>query len=237
MHRLRRLGRLRGLLAAGEHFVVRDLAAELGVSTRTLMRDLDLLRDDGLLIETDRGRGGGVRLARRHAAGRVQFTTVEAMSLLVSLAIAERLEASLLDPGLSHARQKIAAAFVRSEQDKIRALRRRVLVGAPASPRVAESYRAEGCGDIGQVRQSFFGQRLLEIVYRGERGETRRRIEPQFIYLTPPAWYFLAWDHLRDGVRAFRFDRIVRARVTDRTFRLRSPVLFHAAAETGAETL
>jgi predicted DNA-binding transcriptional regulator YafY len=80
--------------------------------------------------------------------------------------------------------------------------------------------------------------RLFDLRYRDERGvETTRTIEPQFLYLNPPVWYLLAWDHLRNGVRALRFDRLVRASVLEQSFRLRPASVFLSAAEAGVESL
>jgi predicted DNA-binding transcriptional regulator YafY len=234
MNRLIRLQRLRGLLASGEHATASALGAALGVSVRTVMRDLTLLRDEGLFIEADQGRGGGVRLARGHAAGGVQLTTAEAMALLVSLAVAEKLSTPLVEPAARAARQKIAAVFARPERERIRALRRRVLVGAPASARVLNSYRPERVQHANEIRRAFFEQKLLSLAYCDEKGaRTRRTVEPHFLYLNPPAWYLLAWDELRAGVRAFRFDRIGAATVLERSFRLRNAAEFLAAAEAG----
>lgn len=238
MVRLKRLERLRGLLAAGELVTVAALADEVGVSVRTLMRDLDFLRDDGLLIETDRGRGGGVRLARGHAAGRVQFSAAEAMTLLLGLALADSMRSPLGAPAARTARQKLAAVFARPEQERIRALRKRVLIGAPASLKVIESYQPNLCQSAEEIRRAFFEQRLLDVSYRDERRAlTRRTIEPHYLYLNPPAWYLLAWDHLRGAVRAFRFDRIAAAAGLERGFRLRNASAFLEAAEAGAEML
>jgi len=235
--RLRRLERLRGLLAGGVDATIDDLAASLDVSRRTLTRDLDVLRDDGVLLETDKGRGGGVRLARSHASGRVQLSTPEALSVLVSLAIAEKLQSPLLGSSSRAARQKIAAIFAHADRERVAALRRRILVGAPASIRVLSSYQLIRT-DSTAVQDAFFEQRLLDIRYRDERSaESARTIEPQYIYLNPPAWYLLAWDHLRDGVRAFRFDRILGARLRSKVFRLRPAAPFLQAAESGVEIL
>jgi predicted DNA-binding transcriptional regulator YafY len=237
MNRIQRLERLRGLLAGAAETTAAELASGLGVSLRTVMRDLDVLREDGVLLETDRGRGGGVRLARGHSAGRVQLSTAEALGLLVGLAIAERLEAPLLDASTRSARQKIAAIFSRTERDRIMSLRRRILVGEAASPRVLASYDAAKGGNEA-ARRAFFDMRLLAIHYRDERGaQSSRTIEPQYLYLNPPVWYVLAWDRLRDAVRAFRFDRIQHAETRSDSFRLRPSAPFLAAAEADIETV
>ena len=62
--RLNRLEELKGLLKAREHITAGELAAELRVSLRTVRRDLEILRDGGMPVESDRGRGGGLRLHR-----------------------------------------------------------------------------------------------------------------------------------------------------------------------------
>ena len=51
---------------------------------------------------------------------------------------------------------------------------------------------------------------------------TVREVEPHYLLLSWPAWYLLVWDHLRGAVRALRVDRIEAARVSTRTFRVRS---------------
>lgn len=238
VERLDRLERLRGLLAGGDHRIAADLAEALGVSRRTLMRDLDLLRAEGAAIESGRGRGGGLRLARGGRTGRVAFRADEAVSVLLSLAIAEKLHAAILGPGVARARQKIAAVFGGPDLTRLSSLRRRILIGAPASVRVAASYDAVAARHGAVIREAFIDLRLLEIVYRDERGaKTERRVEAQYFYLNPPAWYLLAWDGLRDGVRAFRFDRIGQARLLDARFRLRPSAPFLAAAEAGVERL
>jgi predicted DNA-binding transcriptional regulator YafY len=54
-----RLDALKDLLAERDVTTAADLAADLGISVRTLQRDLAVLRDLGTPIEGDRGRSGG----------------------------------------------------------------------------------------------------------------------------------------------------------------------------------
>src|SRR5262245_27330101 len=138
--RLRRLDELQGLLKAREHVTAAELAAELGVSLRTLNRDLELLRESGVPIESDRGRGGGLRLQRNWALGRLHLSPVEAIDLLLSIAIAERMNSPLLLQQLAPIKRKVASAFSEGYQGRIRDLRKRILVGQPASPRVMASF-------------------------------------------------------------------------------------------------
>lgn len=236
--RVRRLEELKGLLKAHEHVTAAVLAEELGVSLRTLNRDLDLLRAEGVPIESDRGRGGGLRLQRNWALGRLHFSPEEAIDLLLSIAIAERMNSPLLLQGLAPIKRKIVAAFPNGYQSRIRALRKRILVGNPASERVLASFSPLPRGALGGVAEAFFNMRRLSIRYVDGNGTTTvREIEPHFLYLNVPVWYLLAWDRLRSAIRYFRVDRIRSATPLEESFRMADPALFLAVAESGIEAL
>ncbi|MGQ0457229.1 MAG: helix-turn-helix transcriptional regulator [Hyphomicrobium sp.] len=238
LSRLQRLERLRGLLASRDMAIVKDVALELGVSVRTVMRDLDLLRDDGVLIEGDRGRGGGIRVARGHASGRISLSTSEAIDLLISMAIAEKMRSPLMLGRLRAVRQKIAVTFARAHQDGIKTLRRRILIGEAASLRTVAEYRPGDCKDVEAVRLAFFERRLLNITYRDMQARvTEREVEPHYLFLSAPVWYVLAWDNLRQDVRTFRIDRILKAVASPRKFPARSAGPFMRLTEFTAEAL
>src|SRR5262245_31008150 len=236
--RLERLERLKGLLKASDSMTVKDLARELDVSIRSLSRDIELLRASGVPIEADRGRGGGVRLQRQWSFGRLHLDFEEGIDLLLSIALAEQLNSPLLLKRLRSIRQKLAASFSESQQGRIKMLRNRILIGPPASGRVMESYRLSAPEQATNVARAFFEMRVLEIRYCDEAGTvTTRLIEPQFLYLSVPAWYLLSWDRLRDDIRTFRIDRIHRATVTDEMFRLRDRRRFIECADATVEAL
>src|SRR5262245_17748231 len=140
--RLRRLDEMKGLLAGREHVTAAELSDELGVSLRTVRRDLEFLRDNGLPVEADRGRGGGLPLHRRFSLGGLQLSPGEAIDVLLSLVIAEQMGSPVLLRELPSVRRKIASAFAPGHRQIIQALRLRVLVGKPASPTVVATYAA-----------------------------------------------------------------------------------------------
>ena len=80
--RARRLISLLLLLQLGRRFTAAELAARLGVSTRTVHRDIDALLDAGVPVRADRGPGGGFALAAGHRS-RVPLSAGEAQALLV----------------------------------------------------------------------------------------------------------------------------------------------------------
>jgi predicted DNA-binding transcriptional regulator YafY len=216
-----RLDRTLGLLTSRPSWTARELAAELGVCLRTVRRDLSRLAARGVVIESESGRGGGVRVPARSGLSRVQLDAREAIDLMLALAIAERLRSPLLLSTVSGLRQKLAAAFPPEERARMSALRRRILVG-PTSRNITASWKAPRGAVLRPIHEAFFQQRALELAYCTNATRTVRLVEPHYVLLSWPAWYLLVWDHLREAVRALRVDRIEAARVTDATFSVRT---------------
>src|SRR5579862_4467896 len=114
-----RLDKLLGVLSSGGSSNGPALAAELGVSLRTLRRDMARLLARGVPIEAERGRGGGVRVPARVGLGRLQLDQREALDLLLALAIGERIRSPLLLSSIKGLRQKISMAFPPEERVRV----------------------------------------------------------------------------------------------------------------------
>jgi predicted DNA-binding transcriptional regulator YafY len=236
--RVARLEALKSILAERDFLTAPLLAAELGVSERTVHRDLATLREQGVPIDSQRGLGGGLRLERGWSLGRVHLNDREAISMLLSLTIAEKVGSPVLLADLRAVTRKINAAFAPQQARRIRSLRSRVLIGEPASTAVLAGYRPPGPAVTGPVLESFADQRMLAIEYTDtKRRTTERDVEPQCLYFNLPVWYLLGWDRLRDGVRFFRLDRIHRATRLSTAFLLRPAGLYESAGEPDARTL
>lgn len=236
--RIERLEALKLLLGEREYTTAGDLAADLGISLRTLHRDLATLRDLGVPVGGVAGRGGGVFLERGWSLGRVHLNEREAMALLLSLAIAAQVESPLLLDDLRSIERKIAQAFAPSQASRIKHLRRRVLVGGPASPAVVASQRPVRPPVTRILFEGFTEQRVMGIDYVDQAGATSSRVvEPHYLYFAAPVWYVLAWDRQKVDVRSFRIDRIVRVHLERTTFRLRPSSGFVDAAELEVRSL
>jgi len=89
---LRRVERQQALIerlhaAHGERTQLSELARELGVSVRTVARDVERLRLSGVPLDVRQGRGGGVSLRPTSAAIAIVFDLPEAAALMSSLAV------------------------------------------------------------------------------------------------------------------------------------------------------
>lgn len=236
--RVERVEALKALLAERDYTTASELAAELGVSVRTLHRDLAVLRNLGMPVDSDRGRGGGLRLEHGWSLGRVHLNESEAIGLLLSLTVAEKVGSPLLLEDTRSIARKIATSFAPAQARRILALRRRILVGGPASPRILSTYTSPPASVAGPLLDAFARQRHATIRYTDQRGRrTERDIELQCLYYNVPIWYALAWDRLREDVRFFRFDRISKVHLLGSEFRLRPASLFLQAGEPDARSL
>lgn len=236
--RVLRLDALKALLAERDYTTVADLADELGVSPRTLHRDLALLREMGVPVEGDRGTGGGLRLEPGWSLGRVHLNESEALGLLLSLTIAEKVGSPLLLDDLRSITRKVGAAFAPARGRRILALRRRILVGQTASTQVLAGYTPPRPAVTKELLEAFGRQRTALVEYEDRHGMiTKREIELHFLYYNLPVWYALAWDLLRDDIRSFRIDRIRDVLVLPTKFRLRPPDPFVAVGEESARTM
>ncbi|MBL1421646.1 MAG: WYL domain-containing protein [Alphaproteobacteria bacterium] len=238
-NRLARLDLLASRLKADELLTIGILATELGVSRRTLSRDLNILRDRGLPIETDAGRGGGVRLHRTWGVGRLTLNYQESIELLFSIAIAEKLQAPWMFGNAASIRHKLVASFSSNIRNSIKGLRQRIHVGKTTTVQIFSSFSFPQTQYMTVIFQAFLEMRTLKITYTDVDGNySQRYIEPHHLLLCNPVWYLYAWDDEKSAVRCFRCDRIQSASVEEAPFPPR-PYHFFASAITsmGADTI
>ncbi len=214
MARAERLMDLADLLRGREATTVQALADELGVSYRTLMRDLAALRERGLPITGESGPGGGVRLEGERGVSAVHLSLAEVVAMWL---------AATLSRGASHlpwgdaARSGLAKLLSSMPREKARELRllcRRVIIGPPASANVRFWAGAPPAELLGLFENAFSAGRGLGFHYVDREGKTsNRRIEPHGLLVQTPVWYVLARDIDKMEPRMFRMDRVSRPRL------------------------
>ena len=149
MGRAERLLDLAELLRASEGTTVLALATELGVSERTLLRDLATLRERGMPITGEPGPGGGVRLESDRGVTAVHLSLAEAASIWLAARLSR--EASDLPWGEAarSALAKLLGSLPRHKARELRALCRRVYVGPAASAATTRGQRWVVVGWVG----------------------------------------------------------------------------------------
>ncbi|GAA6179004.1 hypothetical protein NBRC116594_04420 [Shimia sp. NS0008-38b] len=228
--RMTRLERLAAQLKGDAPCTIEGLALAHGVSRRTIARDLEIMREQGLPIEAERGRGGGVRLDANWGVGRLNLSYAESVDLLISLAVAEQMNSPLFLAQMGSVRRQLIGSFSRDKRRAVEGIKNRILIGAAASVTVQTSLEAPQKRVVQRLHQAFLSQKDMEITYRREdMSESVRVIEPHYLLLNFPVWYVLAFDHLRQEPRTFRCDRILAATEGFETFKLAPLSAFEGA--------
>lgn len=188
---------------------VDTLAREVGASRRTILRDIVALRDEGYVIHSEAGRGGGLQLDPQSVQTTARLTVGEVFALVLGVAAMRATGglpfADLADSGLARIEKALPA-------DKLRALRRLLdclHVGRLSPLQDISDRGGMDAALLPAVETAFLERRLLRFRYRDAKGrETRREVEAQAMLILPPLWYLVAWDPARADFRHFRMDRI-----------------------------
>ncbi len=192
---------------------MRELAEELGVSTRTLRRDVATLRARGLDIEGDRGRGGGIRFARYAPLPPLRLDEAEAVGLWLSVQLSRRVAGLPFSRAGGGGIQKVLAALPEERRWQLRRLLDRIVVGPAASASLRASAGPVADTLLDAFERCFRDQVCLGFSYTDRVGaRSQRRIEPHGIYVELPVWYILAVDLDKSAQRMFRMDRIANPR-------------------------
>src|SRR5215471_5457572 len=202
--------RLLSLLQTHRFWPGTELAERLGVSERTLRRDVDRLRELGYPVAAARGVGGGYQLAAGVALPPLVLDDDEAVALVVGL----------------HAATDNAVGGV--AESSVRALAKTLTLLPPRLRRRADALRETTV--VARWRENTYAipTEVLDVVagachdgvrlafsYTARDGAaTERYVEPYRLVVLSRRWYLLAFDVDRDDWRTFRVDRMAEPRAT-----------------------
>lgn len=194
------------------------LAEDVGVSRRTVLRDLNALRDEGFTIYSDVGRGGGVQLDPQSVQTTARLTVPEVFALLISVS-AMRVTKNLpfsdfADAGLAKIEKSLPADKLKDLRDILDCLH------------IGQVSPQQDLSDVGKIdadllpvfEASFLRRKTMCFEYIDAKGQrTFREVEPQALLILPPLWYLVAWDPMRVDFRHFRMDRICTPEINEGT--------------------
>ena len=206
---------LLGLLQQRRVWTGPELAERLGVTVRTVRRDVGRLRTLGYPVHAGQGVGGGYQLGAGQALPPLLLDDEEAIATAVSLLAGAGGDAA------PRALAKLDRVLPTRLRHEVRALAGSVESFGTGRPPVDADVLmtlARACRD--EVEAGF------DYPSGGTVG--RRRVEPYRLVASDRRWYLLAYDLDRDGWRSFRVDRM--AGVAARTWHFRPRPAPDAAA-------
>jgi predicted DNA-binding transcriptional regulator YafY len=181
------------------------LAEAVGVSLRTLYRDIDTLKIQGAHIDGEPGVGYVLRPG--YMLPPLMFTEEEIEALVLgSRWVAERADAPL-GAAARNALAKIAAVLPDDLRDSLDASS--LLIGPGET-------RSAGDAELPAIRDAIRRERKLRIAYADGKGDTTQRmIWPFALAFFDSVRMVVAWCELRQGYRHFRTDRIGSLQATE----------------------
>ena len=217
--------RLLSLLQTHRHWPGPELAGRLGVSPRTLRRDVDRLRELGYPVDATRGADGGYQLAAGAALPPLVVDDDEAVALAVGMQAAAQGGVPGIEEPAVRALTKVVQVMPPRLRRRVDALRSVTVpavwnAGPPLDPDVL-IVLAQACRD----------DERLEFGYTARDAATAQRlVEPHRLVPLGRRWYLVAYDLHRHDWRSFRLDRLTGPRRTGARFRPRPLPAEDAAA-------
>ncbi|MFJ8861134.1 helix-turn-helix transcriptional regulator [Streptomyces sp. NPDC102451] len=199
-----------------------DLAGRLGITPRTVRRDIDRLRELGYPVRAAKGPSGGYRLDAGAHLPPLLFDDGQAVALALALRSAESDETIGEDA---------ARALVTVRQVMPPRLRRRIdtLRVTAVRPPGAAGASPVGTGLLAELGRVIDAREELRFDYGADAAGASgvsgaagvpgasgaagaagwpRRVQPHHLVTWRDRWYLVAWDLDRDDWRTFRADRI-----------------------------
>src|ERR1700728_2293131 len=191
------------LLQSRGQMTAPDLAEQLGVSVRTIYRDLEALSASGVPVYAETGPGGGYRLIEGYETHLTGLEPAEAEALLLA-GLPGPLGALGLGSALVGGQRKLVAALPAELRTRATKAQERFHVDLERwfQPRVTPPPL------LGRVATAVWEDRRLRIDYRPQDGlPGEREIDPLGLVVKAATWYLVAAAPA--GLRTYRVSRIV----------------------------
>ena len=197
-----RLLRLLSLLQGRRHWPGAELADRLGVTERTVRRDVDRLRALGYPVHATPGVAGGYRLGAGGTLPPLLLDDEEAVAVAVGLRTAAGGTVAGIEEASVRALAKLEQVLPPRLRQRLAALTSATValdLGVPRVDPETLTTIAGACRDTERLRFDYTDR---------DGGSSTRGVEPYRLVHTGRRWYLLAFDRERDDWRTFRLDRI-----------------------------
>ena len=178
-----------------------ELAERLGVTTRSIRRDVDRLRELGYPVNSAHGAAGGYQLG----AGRRLPPLLLADDEAVAIAVCLRLAAGGTIEGLGEAAVRTLAKLDQILPARLRAEVEAIHQSTVTLDGAVSSVDAQ---TLLALARAVRASERVAFAYTAPKRSSERRVEPYRLVATGRRWYLLAYDLDREDWRTFRLDRI-----------------------------
>lgn len=192
------------LLLRHENITAKQLAQDLGVSTRTIYRDINTLSIAGIPITSQKGYGGGLSLLEGFALDKSYFTQEEQSNIIQALQILK----SSNYPDADKTLNKVAGLFSHTLQSDWLEIDFSYW-GSPEKER----------RNMTALERAVINKYVIKFTYyNSELTITEQTVEPLKLLFKSHSWYLIAFSWRREEIRTYKLSRIRNLQITDQLF-------------------
>ncbi|WP_199617650.1 helix-turn-helix transcriptional regulator [Paenibacillus alkalitolerans] len=184
-------------------FTVKELAREFGVSTRTMLRDLQELSGMGVPLYSEVGPHGGYQVLKERILPPIAFSEEEAVAMFFAVYALRHYSSLPFEAESASALDKFYLHMSGDIRDRIDQMKNRVDFVTPT--------RQQESPYLAMLLEAAVDQKVLLIEYESRGDQSCRKIQPIGIYANNGLWFCPAYCFERKDFRVFRCDRIVSA--------------------------
>ncbi len=210
---MQRMLRIHQALQSATYPNAMTLAAELEVSSKSIHRDLEFMRDRlNLPVEYDYFHKGFHYTQRVNAFPTLQISEGELVALVVAEKALQQYRGTSFEKPLLSAISKMQQSLPETISVDIADLERTISFRTRAEPML-------NLGTFDTLAKATAGRKQLEVIYRkpGQKEGEKRVIDPYHLANINGEWFLFAYDHLRKDLRTFVPSRMLQIRQTGRT--------------------
>ncbi|GLW07963.1 DNA-binding transcriptional regulator [Microtetraspora sp. NBRC 13810] len=179
------------------------LAERLGVTTRTVRRDVERLRELGYPVHALKGAAGGYRLGAGAALPPLLLDDEEAVAVAVGLHTGAAGSVAGIEEASLRALTKMRQVMPSRLRERVDALDGAMVAIAPGGGPTVDA------SALTWISAAIRSAETLRFSYLDHHGaESRRDVEPHRVVSWGRRWYLVGWDAGRAGWRTFRVDRM-----------------------------
>ncbi|XEC96358.1 helix-turn-helix transcriptional regulator [Paenibacillus tarimensis] len=181
-------------------FTVKELALEFGVSTRTMLRDLQELSELGVPLYSEVGPHGGYQVLKERILPPIAFSEEEAVAMFFAVYALRHYSSLPFEAESASALDKFYLHMSGDVRDRIDQMKNRVDFVTPTRQRESPY--------LSILLEAAVHQKVLLVGYESQQGKADRKIQPVGIYANNGLWFCPAYCFHRQDFRIFRCDRI-----------------------------
>ncbi|MFX3631433.1 MAG: helix-turn-helix transcriptional regulator [Candidatus Pristimantibacillus sp.] len=181
-------------------FNAKELANEFGVSTRTIVRDMQELSALGVPFYSEVGQHGGYKMINERMLPPVAFTESEALAVFFASHALRHYTDLPFEVETNSVLRKFYSYMPEDIRDRIDRMRKRFDLATPMR-HVSTPY-------LSLLLDAAIDQKVVRIEYESKQHKRSRDVQPIGIYASNGFWYCPAYCFHRRDIRLFRCDRV-----------------------------